>query len=97
MDVGEGDGRREGTQTVGALSMPAGSLSAVTSPPALSPDRFIRTITHSHTLTNAHAHTRARPDNLNLFKLLFYKIRMIKKHQSIYLWRFQVIQFLLVF
>lgn len=42
----EGGGFREGMQTVGALSMPAGSLSAVTSPPALSPDRFIRTIPH---------------------------------------------------
>lgn len=42
----EGGGFREGMQTVGALSMPAGSLSAVTSPLALSPDRFIRTIPH---------------------------------------------------
>lgn len=42
-------GWREGTQTVGALSRPAGSLSAVTSPPALSPDRFIRTVAHIDT------------------------------------------------
>lgn len=42
-----GGGWREGMQTVGALSRHAGSLSAVTSPPALSPDRFIRTITHT--------------------------------------------------
>lgn len=38
---------REGTQTVGALSRPAGSLSAVTSPPALRPDRFISTNAHT--------------------------------------------------
>lgn len=44
---------REGTQTVGALSRPAGSLSAVTSPPALRPDRFISTTAHTRWHTPA--------------------------------------------
>ena len=55
--AGRWGGCREGTLTVGALSRPAGSLSAVTSPPALSPDRFIRAITHTHTHTHAHTRT----------------------------------------
>lgn len=40
------------TPTAGALSRPAGSLSAATSPPALSPDRFIRTAVHAQTHTD---------------------------------------------
>lgn len=44
---------REGTPTVGALSRPAGSLSAVTSPPALRPDRFISTNAHTQSHTSA--------------------------------------------
>lgn len=43
------EGCMEGMRAVGSLSMHAGSLSAVTPPPALSPDRFIRTITHTYT------------------------------------------------
>lgn len=45
---------REGTQTVGALSRPAGSLSADTSPPAPRPDRFISTTAHTHNDTRLH-------------------------------------------
>lgn len=57
-ELGYWEGWSEGMQTVGSLSMHAGSLSAVTSPPALSPDRFIRTITHTHTLIHTHTHIR---------------------------------------
>lgn len=64
---------REGTQTVGALSRPAGSLSAVTSPPALKPDRFIST--NAHTRNDTHLHPKHRTDftaMILLFSLTYF-------------------------
>ena len=44
--------------SIGALSMPAGSLSAVTSPPALNlTDSSGPLHTHTHTLTHTHTDT----------------------------------------